>query len=384
MKCKLKNEEDFKYYGLMNKLFIDDTYEVISIEDNYCTILNRNNIFSTIYKDLLVEAFDFTYEVGDVVEITKIKIDNCYDVENRKKELGKVFVINAIYNDIAEKDFSYELKNSDFLRCKEELEIIKTKYQLEEEKKGWTGEDIANYLYKNIPITYKNRDENKSGIVKNTNKHNFTVSNADITVKEKDSDKVLFKGSVATPIINHNIKAKEYKEGDVLKVTDGKYKGLEGTFVAYVEAYDKILIKLDELNAIYVNSINIMLIKKKVNNTHKTETRIINLDLRSETNNIALYKGEIKVKFSKNKIVVILEDGIKGTARCCSNDSFDEEKGIKIALFRALLNQNDNKNVKLEREIGLLNTRVELAKKSLDISNLEKEAYNKQLQSLIN
>lgn len=52
-----------------------------------------------------------------------------------------------------------------------------------------------------------------------------------------------------------------------------------------------------------------------------------------------------KVIHNENATIVILDDGSKGVARCCPEDTYDKVKGIKIAYLRAKI-KSLNKELK--------------------------------------
>lgn len=154
----------------------------------------------------------------------------------------------------------------------------------------------------------------------------FVVNNvADVTFKRKDTNEVLFKGKTIVPIKDHNIKIDTYSKGDVLKVVSGKYKDIEGSFIDYVDGYDKILIQTDEMNRLYINSKDIELIRKKVNNTHKTETKNMT------------YNGlNIIVSFEGSKTIVFVPTfNTYGKVVCDEMDEFDEQLAINLAYLKA-------------------------------------------------
>lgn len=158
----------------------------------------------------------------------------------------------------------------------------------------------------------------------------FAISNeVDVVLKNNDTGKVMFKGTISS-ITNNNIEANTYKKGDILKITDGLFKDIEGTFIDYVKGYDKVLIQIDELNSIYVDSMNVMLSKKKVNNIHNDEKyNSIIYDLDS-------YTHPIEVRVHKNHTYVKLNDGTKSRTSCHPNDEFNVEDGVRRAFFRAM------------------------------------------------
>lgn len=54
-----------------------------------------------------------------------------------------------------------------------------------------------------------------------------------------------------------------------------------------------------------------------------------------------------KVIFSNNVTIVILEDGTKGVAKCLACDTYDENKGVDIALTKAKIKSLNKKLKKL-------------------------------------
>jgi len=174
----------------------------------------------------------------------------------------------------------------------------------------------------------------------------FGISNeADVTLKNKDTNEIIFKGKVAIPIVNHDVEARTYEKGDVLKITKGKLKDIEGTFINYVNNYDKVMIQIDELNCIYVDSTNIMLSKKKVNNIHKDEKyNDIVYDLDG-------FSHPVQVRFHKNHTyITLLNDGTKSRSSCYPSDSFNEEDGIKRSFLRAMVKKYTKELEKLDKE----------------------------------
>ncbi|WP_125154840.1 hypothetical protein [Clostridium rectalis] len=59
---------------------------------------------------------------------------------------------------------------------------------------------------------------------------------------------------------------KDLKKGDIVRIIKGEYKGItkECEFLEYCKGMDKMLLKLDELNPLYVNPEDIELVRKAI------------------------------------------------------------------------------------------------------------------------
>lgn len=304
MKGKFIKDDKGIYSG---KLELNQVYDILKVYDNneFCTVKQENGeILEWVY----FNRFEPIYEKGDMVKIIKNIDDGSYNKQPQPQaEVGRRGLISKTYNLVH--IFPYLVEDCKFYRCAEELEIINTKYELEQENEP--------------KLQRVKRNEEKSGI------------------------------TFCRIITNNTYNTyNTYKKDELLKVTKGLYKDFEGTFVDYVKGYDKVLIRLDELNVAYVDREYVERVKKPVNNTHVAETKT------EFINGI-----RIEVQYQQNKTKVrILGTGYEGVALCDPDTEFNETRGKELAFLRAYMEKYRVSINDLEADLREEKTKLEQVK----------------------
>ncbi|EQC1535545.1 hypothetical protein ACY1J9_001376 [Clostridium botulinum] len=121
---------------------------------------------------------------------------------------------------------------------------------------------------------------------------------------------------------------KNLNKGDIVRIIDGKYKGLsdkECKFLDYVKTMDKVLIQTDEFNRLYINPEDLELVSR-AKEEYKATT----------FNEIENKYENIIVEIENDILTVILQDGTKSEKRLKGESRV---KIMKITYYDAKIKQ---------------------------------------------